>query len=397
MGDNYQAINDIDKCVSFDGQGFSTAFLEKYCDDIAKRSDKITSYCPTVSFVGALLNDIPGINQIYIDIGEPDAMLIGYHMPAELVDAEGEFKKKGVPSLEYQILKTFTSSSVAILEKLPGIDEHQAAEILGNILKRIIDDGELDKDDIKSIISDENSCALLIILLAEVLPAMAVTLASPEYIIATETVNEISNSIVGVQDLIEKGKLGEALEEVGESVSKIVVALKMFGMGMETGHPIVGLACFVVGWTLGDAVYKIGGTIGNTVYEIGEALGDTLYEAGTYVGGKIENTIETCWDFVKEFLGLNEYSFQKAFSRRAYVADPLVVDLDHDGFELTTVEDGVYFDNNNSGLNEKTQWVSPDDGILALDLNGDGFINDGSELLWNFNRFAGWHTCKVRI
>ena len=129
-------------------------------------------------------------------------------------------------------------------------------------------------------------------------------------------------------------------------------------LGSITAHPVLELAGFAWGWKKGKKVFEI----------------------GSYVGGKIENTIETCWDFVKEFLGLNEYSFQKAFSRRAYVADPLVVDLDHDGFELTTVEDGVYFDNNNSGLSEKTQWVSPDDGILALDLNGDGFINDGSEL-----------------
>ena len=59
---------------------------------------------------------------------------------------------------------------------------------------------------------------------------------------------------------------------------------------------------------------------------------------------------------------------------------PLVVDLDGDGVETVSVEEGVYFDHDGNGFAEKTGWVSGDDGILVRDLNGDGEINDGSEL-----------------
>ena len=62
------------------------------------------------------------------------------------------------------------------------------------------------------------------------------------------------------------------------------------------------------------------------------------------------------------------------------VGDPLVLDLDGDGFELLSVKDGVYFDADAKGLAEKTEWVSSDDALLAIDLNGDGIINDGTEL-----------------
>lgn len=62
------------------------------------------------------------------------------------------------------------------------------------------------------------------------------------------------------------------------------------------------------------------------------------------------------------------------------MADPLVIDLDGDGFELLSLSNGVYFNENAEGLREKTQWVTPDDALLAIDLNGDGIINDGSEL-----------------
>jgi trimeric autotransporter adhesin len=60
--------------------------------------------------------------------------------------------------------------------------------------------------------------------------------------------------------------------------------------------------------------------------------------------------------------------------------DPLVIDLDRDGLELTRQEDGVYFDIDNDGFAEHTGWVGGDDGLLARDLNGNGKIDSQSEL-----------------
>ena len=60
---------------------------------------------------------------------------------------------------------------------------------------------------------------------------------------------------------------------------------------------------------------------------------------------------------------------------------PLVVDLDRDGnIELVSKDDGVYFDMGPDGILDQTGWVAPDDGLLALDVNKDGVINDHSEL-----------------
>jgi hypothetical protein len=60
---------------------------------------------------------------------------------------------------------------------------------------------------------------------------------------------------------------------------------------------------------------------------------------------------------------------------------PLVLDLDGDGVELTTLaEQVVRFDMDMDGLGEATGWVKADDGLLVLDRNGDGVINDLSEL-----------------
>ena len=60
---------------------------------------------------------------------------------------------------------------------------------------------------------------------------------------------------------------------------------------------------------------------------------------------------------------------------------PLVFDLDGDGLEITNLdEEYVYFDIDNDGIRERTAWVLPDDGLLALDRNGDGVINNANEL-----------------
>jgi len=44
------------------------------------------------------------------------------------------------------------------------------------------------------------------------------------------------------------------------------------------------------------------------------------------------------------------------------------------------VSDGVLFDLRAEGQQVRTGWVAPNDGLLAIDRNGDGLINDGSEL-----------------
>lgn len=67
---------------------------------------------------------------------------------------------------------------------------------------------------------------------------------------------------------------------------------------------------------------------------------------------------------------------------------PLVLDLDGDGIELISAEEGVLFDMDLDGVTDQTAWVSADDGLLALDKNGDGIINDRSELFGDTDGFS---------
>jgi len=69
---------------------------------------------------------------------------------------------------------------------------------------------------------------------------------------------------------------------------------------------------------------------------------------------------------------------------------PLVFDLDGDGIEITALSASfAYFDIDNDGDSERTAWVGPDDGLLAIDLNGDGQIFGGGELFGYGGTFSG--------
>jgi len=61
-------------------------------------------------------------------------------------------------------------------------------------------------------------------------------------------------------------------------------------------------------------------------------------------------------------------------------SDPIVLDLDGDGIELTDVARGAEFDLLANGQRQRTAFVTGGDALLALDRNGNGRIDDGAEL-----------------
>ena len=73
--------------------------------------------------------------------------------------------------------------------------------------------------------------------------------------------------------------------------------------------------------------------------------------------------------------------------------DPLILDLNKDGFDIETKKFGAHFDLNCDGFAEKINWTRKD-AILALDKNHNGLIDNGSEVFGDFHLLADGSKAK---
>lgn len=73
----------------------------------------------------------------------------------------------------------------------------------------------------------------------------------------------------------------------------------------------------------------------------------------------------------------------KLGTARSLIPCPIVLDLDADGVETTSVQGATFFDHNGDGFAERTGWAGADDGLLVRDRDGNGRIESGRELFGN--------------
>ncbi|TNW22902.1 calcium-binding protein [Xylella fastidiosa subsp. pauca] len=134
----------------------------------------------------------------------------------------------------------------------------------------------------------------------------------------------------------------------------VAKALAMMGLG-------TALAGIAIGSGLPAAI--IAGLTAVVFQEIAENL--IPQEWWESIENKSKETFKDLFDQIRRFT-----------PRR----DPLVLDLDGDGIETVAAGKHILFDHDGDGIKHATGWVKPDDGFLVLDRNGNGRIDDGSEL-----------------
>lgn len=124
----------VDRCLSFDGQGFSDEFVEKYNDNIALNQDKITNHNVEADFVNLLLNDV-GETTFYEGYDYGDGGFLENHCPNTFFDfgENGSFQMvEGTRDEGMAAVDEFLNS---YLRSLSGEDKAEVFDMIGEMVQ----------------------------------------------------------------------------------------------------------------------------------------------------------------------------------------------------------------------------------------------------------------------
>lgn len=191
---------------------------------------------------------------------------------------------------------------------------------------------------------------------------------------------------------------GYALNDGALDSNVSVLASALYGLAKTSnfvvggGGTMLGAGLYAVANAYVDTFYNTSKAVGTGIIKIGDGVGAGLYYVGTTLNQASANANdaieEAAWNIYNYFRWLktgeiqtynNSFAMGNAANTRPI--DPLILDLDGDGIETANVDNSTaFFDLDNNGFAENTGWVGEDDGLLVLDRNNDGIVNNGGEL-----------------
>lgn len=167
--------DNVDLCISFDGEGFSDKFIHKYRSRIYSNSRKIISISPDMSIAGCLLKSLPKTKKYYIKTGymkdrNIPLVPIYYHVPTTLLDKEGFLKPfaRGYNCIS-DMLHFISVISVKISALIPFVNCERGLKGIGEAIRHIFKGRIL--QGIKEIINKDTLTVLFIGSLAAAITA----------------------------------------------------------------------------------------------------------------------------------------------------------------------------------------------------------------------------------
>jgi hypothetical protein len=153
-----------------------------------------------------------------------------------------------------------------------------------------------------------------------------------------------------------------------QAIGSVTVNFATMGLASLAGTAIAGTALAGVAPLAVVGVFCLGIA---TDMLCGEDVGNFMKEAGFSVFSPIIATALDYFDPIHPFG--TAATMQKV--------DPIALDLNGDGITFGSATDGyAQFDMDKNGFKERAAWLNNADGFLARDINGNGLIDDGSEL-----------------
>uniref|UniRef100_UPI0034DFF0FA calcium-binding protein n=1 Tax=Snodgrassella gandavensis TaxID=2946698 RepID=UPI0034DFF0FA len=180
-------------------------------------------------------------------------------------------------------------------------------------------------------------------------------------------------TVSGISNLTPEGKMANRLGVVGAGLAVAQTGVNLYDnngdIGKLTAGDIFNIAAAAA------SVIPGGQPVGLVFASLGIAY--SFYES---MEAPIK--IKDIHDYWKDFFTKDNDWKSADRDGKYHVYDPLVLDLDGDGIETIAANqfEGAMFDHDNDGIRTATGWIKSDDGILVIDRNGDGIINNGSEL-----------------
>ena len=216
---------------------------------------------------------------------------------------------------------------------------------------------------------------------------------------AGDILSYISTGIDVAEAIYDYSQSDHSDKSKAEMVGAIAGSFTDLGVGnFLSSETILGEAVIPACASVCTEIFGAGAVAaGATAALVAAAVFDIAFLA-KWAGDSVEAIIDDYYDGDDEF-----HPFQKAweqFNENAYEVvdhsfigrildgfieagiikvDPLILDLDNDGFNILDKSEGVYFDKDNNGYKERIDWTAKD-AFLAIDRNGNGVIDNGSEL-----------------
>lgn len=160
----------VDRCVGYDGQGFSQEFIDKYWAEIEARGQNITNYSLSTDYVHILLFPVPNSNQVYCrGFGVDNVMQ--HHSPNSLfvttITGELVLDEKGIPMVvvtsedaSMHMLHEFTTF---VLNNANAADKTVVVDYVSILLAEVFGNKNTNTDAIiDTALSDPDALALII-------------------------------------------------------------------------------------------------------------------------------------------------------------------------------------------------------------------------------------------